>query len=313
MSSFRYKEGQDYSFVLIPAISSKPLSQLTEKDGGLEADSTQRVAKAHFTSPGGLDGAIQVAAAKHQIEKSKEEGTSPATGGLEMTDALESNLAGMGAQVEIMSLALPQALNDYIGVSMYTDANAQVKQLGINQRATELARTCGYPDAQVYGDAFVSRYYDNESCGASEVDPWVRLDLKPEELDQSSDFVKETARMNSGKNMGAYTSSGSLAQSLKQLQTGGGSTITDKGTNRVENEATSVQWIQTDNDLEVKYKFNTVVITKQLKIKIKSSKLLIVVPDGLFNVLFSLKRVYPVQKFHHNFINTHSKARFRVI
>ena len=280
MSSFPYKEGQQYSFVLIPASSAKPLSQLIETDGGLEADSTQRVAKAHFTSPGGLDGAIHVAAAQQQIEKSKQEGTSPATGGLEMTDALASNLASMGAQVEITTLALPQEENKYIGVSMYTDTNAKVKQLGINQRATELARTCGYPDAQIFGDAFVSRYYDNENSGAKEIDPWIRLDLKPEDLDQSSEFVRKTAEMNSGKNMSAYTSSGSLAQSLKQLQTGGGSTITDQGTNRVENETTSVQWIQGDNDLEVKYRFNTIVASKQLKIKIKSTKLLIVVPDG---------------------------------
>lgn len=286
MSSFSYKEGQEYSFVLIPATSSLPLSQLSEKDGGLEADSTQRVAKAHFTSPGGLDGAIQLQAARQQIEKSKQEGTGAGTGGLEMTDALATNLAAMGAQVEIMSLALPQASNKYIGVSMYTDSNAQIKQLGINQRATELARTCGYPDAQVFGDAFVSRYYDNESSGAKEADPWVRLDLKAEELDQSSDFVKETARMNSGRNMGAYTSSGSLAQSLKQLQPDGATTITDSGTNRVENEITSVQWIQTDNDLEIKYKFNTIVASKQLKIKIKSSRLLIVIPDGMLNIFF---------------------------
>ena len=288
MSSFGdagYGEGKDYCFVLIPAASAKPLSELTEKDGGLEADSTQRVARAQFTSPDGLDGAIQLAAAQQQIEKSKQEGTNPAAGGLQMTDTLASNLSGMGAQVEIMSLALPQTSNNFIGVSMYTDANAQVKQLDINQRATELARTCGYPDAQVYGDAFVSRYYDNESSGAKEVDPWIRLDIKAEELDPSSDFVMETARTNAGKNMGAYTSSGSLSQSLKQLQTGGGSTITDKGTNRVENESKSVEWIQSDNDLEVKYRFNTIVTSKQLKIKIKSNRLLIVIPEGVFAMI----------------------------
>ena len=67
--------------------------------------------------------------------------------------------------------------------------------------------------------------------------------------------------------------------------TGGGSTITDKGTNRVENESKSVEWIQSDNDLEVKYRFNTIVTSKQLKIKIKSNRLLIVIPEGVFTMI----------------------------
>ena len=73
----------------------------------------------------------------------------------------------------------------------------------------------------VMGDAFVSRYYDNESSGVEEIDDWKRVSLSPEELALSSSFVRETAAANAGRNMGAYTSSGSLAKSLQQIQGGG--------------------------------------------------------------------------------------------
>ena len=206
----------------------------------MSIDATQRIAKAHFTSPDGIDGAARVAAARQQIEQSRNEGNQS----VELSQGMMANLASMGAQVEIVSLAIPQASNRYIGVSMYCDGNAQMKQLPLNQRATELARTCGtahellittfifqflivsishkgYADMQVLGDVFVSRYYDNESSGAEEIDDWKRESIAPEELSLSSSFVKETAKANAGRNMGSYTSSGSLAKGLQQLQGGG--------------------------------------------------------------------------------------------
>ena len=80
-----------------------------------------------------------MAAARQQIEESRREGNQ----NIEMSAGMAANLAAMGAQVEIITLALPQDSNKYIGVSMYCDGNAQMKQLPINRRATDLARTCG--------------------------------------------------------------------------------------------------------------------------------------------------------------------------
>ena len=53
-----------------------------------------------------------------------------------MTDTLASNLSGWSSSGDYVP-SPPQTSNNFIGVSMYTDANAQ-KQLDINQRATEL-------------------------------------------------------------------------------------------------------------------------------------------------------------------------------
>jgi hypothetical protein len=74
-----------------------------------------------------------------------------------------------------------------------------------NQRATALARACGHADLKVLGDAFLSRYYDNESSGAPEIDEWMRESLSVSEALPSADWVQSCAVMNAGRNMNAYT------------------------------------------------------------------------------------------------------------
>jgi len=90
---------------------------------------------------------------------------------------------------------------------MYCDANAKAKNLGVNKRATDIAQACGYKDLIVLGDAFISRYYDNESSGAEQIDDWVRRSITVDEVSPVSQWVVQSAAANAGKSMGSYTRS----------------------------------------------------------------------------------------------------------
>ena len=51
----------------------------------------------------------------------------------------------------------------YIGVSLYCDGTGKVKNLPVNVRASQLAQACGHANLVVFGDCYLSRYYDNEA------------------------------------------------------------------------------------------------------------------------------------------------------
>ena len=61
-------------------------------------------------------------------------------------------------------------------------------------------------------------------------------------------------------------------------------TVGDTSTNSVEDEAANITWIQTNDDLEVKFRFNAVVARGQIKVKIKANRLAVIVPEGVVSV-----------------------------
>ena len=77
---------------------------------------------------------------------------------------------------EITALTVPCAKNSNIAVSMYSDDKAKSKNLPFNAKATALARACGHGSAELFGDAFVSRYHDDEMA-----DIWERKDFTVED------------------------------------------------------------------------------------------------------------------------------------
>jgi len=161
-----------------------------------------------------------------------------------------------------------QASNGYIGVSLYCDGSAAAKGCSENARATALARACGCKDTRVLGDAFLSRYYDNESAAAEDVDDWLRKSITANEASADSEWVRSCAALNAGKNMGAYTSSGSMERSLQALQGGGSSAASEGGH---EDPNAKISWSQTLEDLELVFLFETAVTSKDVKDKVSSS------------------------------------------
>jgi hypothetical protein len=71
----------------------------------------------------------------------------------------------------------------YVGVNLYVDDQGEAKQLPYNPRATAICQAIGRP-TMVRGDAFISRFFDND-------DDFRRLDFRRAELaDAETEFFK---------------------------------------------------------------------------------------------------------------------------
>ncbi len=69
----------------------------------------------------------------------------------------------------------------HVGVNLYVDDQGEAKQLPVNKRASAICAAVGR-DIQVRGDAFISRFFDND-------DVFERHDFRLAELaDSQTDF-----------------------------------------------------------------------------------------------------------------------------
>lgn len=109
--------------------------------------------------------------------------------------------------VNITTLGLPTLATNYVGISMYSNGDGQELGLSENYRATNIAKACGH-SVTIFGDAFLSRYYDNDA------EEWQRVDFFATETDINSEWVEIVGKANKGKNLSSYTTGGSLQQLL---------------------------------------------------------------------------------------------------
>jgi hypothetical protein len=152
--------------------------------------------------------------------------------------------------VNICSLGLPVPAKGYVGISLYSHCEGKESNLLINSRATDLAQACGHHSTVIYGDAFLSRYYDNED------EEWRRLDVHLSEVDPTSEWVQEVASRNKGKNMSSYTTGGLTSQTLQNLLANSNnsqSTVASAPTNTGDSDD-KIQWSQTSDEIEVSQK-----------------------------------------------------------
>jgi hypothetical protein len=59
--------------------------------------------------------------------------------------------------VETFALVRPAKSNNHTGVYIYLDEVGMLKGLPPNRRASGIAKTCGFDDAQFFGDVFIGR------------------------------------------------------------------------------------------------------------------------------------------------------------
>ena len=115
--------------------------------------------------------------------------------------------------VDICTVYLPGRHNGYIGVSVYSSGD---QTRPVNSRATEIVQACGHMKTVIFGDAYVSRCYDNEA------EPWIRRDIFSAEVTITAPWVREAGLLNAGRNMDAYTSSGAASKAVHQIVAKGG-------------------------------------------------------------------------------------------
>ncbi|KAG2482944.1 hypothetical protein HYH03_018169 [Edaphochlamys debaryana] len=182
-------------YVYVPADNTEPISEREiEVPEGREVECLLDTLKAHFRLSGGTKTAAQLAAQREQLIAQ----VGPQAAALS-ADMLAAALDMQ--MVESVPLLTNTPASGYVGVNLYCDDQAQVKELPLNARASAISDCCGRP-LQVRGDAFVARVFDNE-------DHFVRLDLGLGEVTSSAPWVaaaaaQAAARLQGGDRAAAF-------------------------------------------------------------------------------------------------------------
>jgi len=274
MSAF---EGE-FSYVFIPADTNFAVEQLkASKKGGLTDDALRCEAERRFGSAG-IDKSRQRNAIAAQM---KEKGM-PA-------DAIASSLNDFGesfssGNVEIITLCLPTEESKFQSVSLYCDGNSSFRSDGSNRpntRATALADACGYKDMIIMGDCFIGMAHDDERV------EWERLDFTTNHMKSDAPWVVMAARLNKGKDMSKWSTSGALQGMGQQPSGASGSGIQGKGLKVTANAATPVieevdhntgfNFKEDEDDVEIRFKLPAASLlpSKNLLVVIKTKSIVI--------------------------------------
>jgi len=201
-----YKDG-DFSYVFVPADPKLPLEvHRSSKAGGLTDDALRRKAELFFGSKS-IDKASQYYEVGKQLRESGMDDAAVADAMSKFGDKLSGN-------VEIIALSLPHRCNHFESVSLYCDGNNRFRTgpeaEQPNLRATALAQACGHKTMTIMGACFIGRAHDDERV------EWERLDFGLDDMLTISAWAVEAARMNEGKNMSSWSSSGIAANMATQ-------------------------------------------------------------------------------------------------
>lgn len=196
-------------YVFIPADVHEDIEerQITIEDGR-EVEGLLDVMKEHFKRAGGTKTAAQREAQRQALLSQV---------GADAASKLSEDLmaAALDLQmVETVPLLVNNAASGYVGVNLYCDDQAQVKELPVNVRASQIADCCGRP-MQVRGDAFVGRMFDNE-------DHFVRLDLGLGELGSGAAWVRQAAEQAAARLREGDRAADFMARMQQQQQQGRG-------------------------------------------------------------------------------------------
>mmetsp|Transcript_45029 Transcript_45029/g.75118 ORF Transcript_45029/g.75118 Transcript_45029/m.75118 type:complete len:507 (+) Transcript_45029:76-1596(+) len=153
-----------YCFVLIPEDPSEPMQELwgrgkLSNNGTLFRDRFMDAVTRYYAFkqfPTGRDQNHSQIVLSTLKEKAKETGQKLPPVTTNMLDVLQGSQPS-----ELHLLELPSNRSEYVGVTLYADDLGQAKELRVNQRATQLAISCGVL-IEVLGDAFVTRVFDDD-------------------------------------------------------------------------------------------------------------------------------------------------------
>jgi hypothetical protein len=255
-----------FTYLYIPADEAEPIVELSaSKAGGLEHDALRKNAEKQFNK-GSIDKEMQRAAV---IEQLREKGIDAA----KVDEFMKGNASGrLAGSVEIIALAVPTPANNFSSVSLYCDGNSSFKPNGKvpNVRATQIAKACGHHSLVVMGDCFAGRALDDERV------EWERLDLRLQDLRSDASWVLATAKANQGKNLSSFSTSGALG-AMHDAAKGGALPAPPAvapaltASEFAGNEA--FVWTQNDEDVEVRMRLPTGLVSKQLCVQISADRL----------------------------------------
>ena len=299
----------DFTFVLIPADDSRPITERTaSKTGGLTDDALIKHARDYFHVMTGAKGRAEQLeqateadkkAIASQIRKQMSATPDAAQRLDSMDDETVVNLiykSQVSPSCDISALTIPMPANNYMAVSLYAADNAPAHNLPANPRATALMTACGHGSGGgggVHGDVFVGRAHDNEAT-----DVWERLDFTVADASPESEWCRVARQAGGGGGAGraaAYSLSNLVQQAQTQQQASGGTTqqpmqIIDgsaQGNNNCNsnyglNGAPPVieswgTWTQTDDEVELRLSVAAGTKAKYCKVSFSRTSLKVVV------------------------------------
>lgn len=257
-----------FKYLYIPADSNEPVAELeASKSGGLEKDLLRKHAESEF-SKSGINREEQRAALASQLA---EKGIDAVKIEEMMKNQVTDRTIG---SVEIITLSLPTAQNNYISISLYCDGNSAFKAGGNvpNSRATAIVQACGHQNTVVMGNCFIGKAMDDERV------EWERRDFIKPELDVSAPWVRVAAQANAGKDMGRYSTSGTLSamHEAKQSKPTAGMTTPKAEPAVVQSEFSPSQlfvWTQSAEEIEVRMRLPIGVLSKHLNVTFTGTSL----------------------------------------
>jgi hypothetical protein len=166
-----------YTYVRIPALSTTAISTMTAPPIhlGTGGDKMPELLKYYFADGKQANSTLL----DDQLEKLKTTNMAMNESALDPSkvtpDAVKKVIKG--GSCESFTLVPPADTNKYQGLNIYLDEVGMLKELPLNVRAAELARTCGFnPPPTFYGDVFVGRVRTqptmrNVSFDVADMDP----------------------------------------------------------------------------------------------------------------------------------------------
>jgi hypothetical protein len=166
-----------YTYIRIPALSTTALSESAAPatHGGLGGDKLPDLLKYFFTDGKKANSELLT----EQLEKLKSTNVAMNASALDPNKVTQEGLDKViqAGSCETFTLVPPAETNKYQGIYIYLDEVGMLKQLPLNARAAELARTCGFnPAPTFYGDVYVGRVktqpvMKNMSFDLADMDP----------------------------------------------------------------------------------------------------------------------------------------------
>jgi CS domain len=234
-----------FSYVFIPVVG--PAEEQSHARVSLEDDRFIAMVKSHFSRS---EASVSAEVLRSQITSN---------GSKQVAEEMMHTLMNSGVSIDIFSLSLPVAASRYFGVSIYCDDKGIAKNLPVNVKANELARSCGVKNPSFRGDVFVSRVFDDNET------EWFRANLTLGDLKCASEWQVQARGLNSKK---APVSLSSLTQNFAEAQSQAGPAgceWTDEGES-VEVRVQIGQAIKKDVDVTIK--------VNRLQVKLRSETVL---------------------------------------
>eukprot|EP00747_Dinoflagellata_sp_TGD_P214176 gnl/TRDRNA2_/TRDRNA2_87067_c0_seq2.p1 gnl/TRDRNA2_/TRDRNA2_87067_c0~~gnl/TRDRNA2_/TRDRNA2_87067_c0_seq2.p1 ORF type:complete len:382 (-),score=64.75 gnl/TRDRNA2_/TRDRNA2_87067_c0_seq2:276-1421(-) len=227
---------EGFKYVLVPASPNEPMQEFEWAEVvTLEDDSWRNSLEKYFATNNNLvDRAVLLAQLKERSGTDLE---------AKMNKTQIDGIINSGS-VEIFSVLAPQKEYGYLGVSAYLDDKGVSKNLEVNSRATSMLAACGHRIADMHGDVFFSRYFDDE-------EKWERLDFTLADCSSEAAWARRVQEIQGRKNVGdldRFREKIGMAKDTPRVS----SEIEDE--DRPKGETQTYRWRQTKEEVEITFK-----------------------------------------------------------